>query len=248
MTKSSDATVASAQAQGQDSPAGEASHPGSAELARARSIPTSIRSTSGLDEAGRRDLFPISVGLATQSGHAPAPVESAPPAGRAQAVPSTAWPALEDFIMRQVVHIREVRANSMAVLLKPISGTELTLHLRQHEGRLEIHARCERGDLTQMESEWGRLQSALALHGVRLAPLNEPPPATQDLASRNSTLPREAHSGPLTDQERRSPSHRSPAPEPEDLPMVGSLTEPLKRTGRGLAPARRTLAGWETWA
>ena len=150
--------------------------------------------------------------------------------------------SIQTAILDQVVQIKQIRAQELAVVVKTDQGTELFLHLRQHNGQVEVQARCEQGDTRLMREQWGELQSALARHGISLASLNEP--SSSRLASSNTPSPQQR---PATDDagSRRQPRHPSKTTL-KDLPMVGSVTEPLKpRTARGVATSRR---GWESWA
>ena len=150
--------------------------------------------------------------------------------------------SVQAAILDQVVQIRQIRAQELAVVVKTDQGSELFLHLRQHNGQVEIHARCEHGNTQLLHQQWSELQSALARHGVSLAPLNEQ--SGSRLASANAPIP-QPQPGAGDTESRRQPRHPSKTVL-EDLPMVGSVTEPLKpRPTRGVTTSRR---GWESWA
>lgn len=78
---------------------------------------------------------------------------------------------LAPVIQEQAIHLRRAGLESMEVVLKPDRGTELHLQLTQHAGQIEVHIRCDRGDLNTLGNGWAKLQESLAQQGIRLAPL-----------------------------------------------------------------------------
>lgn len=128
------------------------------------------------------------------------------------------------------------RADSLAVVIRPDAQTELFLQLRQHNGQIEAFVRCERGDITSLGAGWGELQERLARQDIRLSPLQTPIQTRDDL----SVPP-----GKGDTAHDRSDRKRHDIPASEELPMVGSITEPLRRPARSRA---RKVNGWESWA
>lgn len=148
---------------------------------------------------------------------------------------------LNDLLVGHVLHVKRASLDSVAVVVRPDANTELLLDIRQRSGQIEVYLRCEPGNAAALQGDWDRLERSLAAQGARLAPLNEAPP------QREVGLPRSNQPSP--GQGEADTHRRSPRPNPvvlDDLPMVGSLTEPLRRRPvRSLLSARR---GWELWA
>jgi len=88
-------------------------------------------------------------------------------------------------INSEVANLRSLQANSLAVVLKPDSRTEIFLKLELQGNKIEASARCERGDFQHLSSHWPELQRALEQQGVQL----------RDLSERATTAPTGAESG-----------------------------------------------------
>jgi len=181
---------------------------------------------------------------------APGPLAFVPPplprevsASAGPAAPAAAnLPSLHGLMLEQVMQVKLLRADALAVVLTPDQATELFVEVRQREGQTHVYARCDRGDVTLLETQWDSLRTLLAEHGMRLAPLNEAPPVPRP----DSSLSR-SPAGLAEDRRHwQRPPERPAADTLEDLPMVGSLTEPLRsRAARLTAVSRRA---WEWWA
>ncbi len=76
-------------------------------------------------------------------------------------------------VSREVAQFKRFNAESMAVVLKPDSHTEIFLHLASRNGQIEIQARFERGDFASLNGQWTQLQQTLSQQGVRLSNLQE---------------------------------------------------------------------------
>jgi hypothetical protein len=149
---------------------------------------------------------------------------------------------ISQLLVRESSLLRSHRSDSMSVVLRPDSKTELVVHLAQREGRIEATVRCECGDVRHLGALWPQLQESLAAQKVRLAPLQESPNATSDS---NST----ANSDPGNGQQR---SDRDDAGENESLDdwPASSSSPPQHVRGNGGSRRRLTTSrpGWETWA
>lgn len=77
------------------------------------------------------------------------------------------------LLQDQVVRFRQTARESVEVVLRPDSQTELHVQLVQRAGQIEATVRCDRGDTQALGGNWSRLQESLAQQGVRLAPLGE---------------------------------------------------------------------------
>lgn len=148
---------------------------------------------------------------------------------------------LNDLLVGHVLHVKRASLDSVAVVVRPDANTELLLDIRQRSGQVEVYVRCEQGNAAALRGDWDRLERSLAAQGARLAPLNEAPPQ-REIGLPRSNQPSPGHS----EADTRRRSHRPNPVVLDDLPMVGSLTEPLRRRPvRSLLAARR---GWELWA
>lgn len=76
-------------------------------------------------------------------------------------------------ISRQAAELKHFQADTMAVSLRPDADTEIFLHLRQIDGVVEVNARFERGDFSELSRNWETIQQALSQQGVKLGTLQE---------------------------------------------------------------------------
>jgi hypothetical protein len=77
----------------------------------------------------------------------------------------------QEMISLQVIYAQETGANEMRVVIKPDTGLQLSLHLQQRDGGVEVQAVLERGNFGLLNRHWPELQQQLELRGVRVAPL-----------------------------------------------------------------------------
>lgn len=144
-------------------------------------------------------------------------------------------------VSRQAVELKQLGADSLAVVLKPDAKTEVFLHLTQRDGVVEVFARFERGDFDALNAHWSQMQQALSSQGIRLGQL-------QESASSERMTPGLGGNGFDASSGENQPRWERPeAPETlDELPLVGSVTEPLRRrSSRTTARHRRS---WESWA
>ncbi|MBL9167221.1 MAG: hypothetical protein JNN07_05735 [Verrucomicrobiales bacterium] len=78
---------------------------------------------------------------------------------------------LRNEILTRVVEFGDENPTSMTVVLRPDQGTELTVHLKSNDGRIEVQVRVEKGDDRAYRSSWDSLQQSLSQRGVSLAGL-----------------------------------------------------------------------------
>ncbi|MBI5799101.1 MAG: hypothetical protein HZA92_00035 [Verrucomicrobia bacterium] len=151
---------------------------------------------------------------------------------------------LQSSLLKHVTELRHTGATEMAVVLRPDGETQLALRLTfSSSGEVTVQARCEQGDAQTLAANWGDIRHSLAQQGVRLG-------ALEFSSERNpNTLNQQAgNGGPSPDGQPSSQRHGQPWPETlDDLPLVGSLTEPPARRGVQRLPAGRTRR-WESWA
>lgn len=236
------------QAAGNDGPA----QPGQAPLPAVSTEPVAFGvGGSSSVAAAENQSSPTAAPAPDQSlGAAEAAAESTPDAAGWQRH-TVRLERISNLIFEEVVLVRHLGVDSLAVVLKPDARTELFLRLFRQNGHIEAQVRVDRGDFTALNAQWPRLAESLAQHGVHVQPLL---PAT-DLAGGppSSALAHDpktaSEPGPQTADhgQGRNSSHRRP-PQREwdtDFAAVGSPTEPVgRRTARVRQAARRVFEDW----
>lgn len=146
-------------------------------------------------------------------------------------------------ISEQVVAFKKIGVNTMDAVLRPDGGTEISLHLSlRSNGQVDIVARVERGDFEGLQAHWSELQTSLGQQGVRVGELHQSSLNKQTVFHESSQNP-----GAAAGEQQKSQRHAPRAPETlDELPLVGSVTEPLK--GRTSTPTAVVRRGWEKWA
>ncbi|KAF0171824.1 MAG: flagellar hook-length control protein FliK [Limisphaerales bacterium] len=167
----------------------------------------------------------------------------AQPAAVAPGSPSPMEP-LQSNVLKHITELRHTGATEMAVVLRPDAATQLSLRLSLgSDGEVTVQARCEQGDAQLLAANWGEIRHSLAQQGVRLGALEFAPDRHPD-----PFQPHAGNGGPSPDGQPSSQRHGQPWPETlDDLPLTGSLTEPLTRRGVPRPPAGRTRL-LESWA
>ncbi|HUS36117.1 MAG TPA: hypothetical protein VM680_12270 [Verrucomicrobiae bacterium] len=80
---------------------------------------------------------------------------------------------LVETIRTEVANVRHLGETNMTVVLRPDSGTQLSLNVSiGRDGTIHAQARCERGDFQTLNAQWPQLQQSLAAHGIRIADLS----------------------------------------------------------------------------
>ena len=96
---------------------------------------------------------------------------------------------LVESIRTEVSSLRHRGEMNMTVVLRPDSGTQLSLDVSiGRDGTIHAQARCERGDFQTLNAQWPQLQHSLAAHGIRIA----------DLSNQNNSQQQQHH--PAADQ------------------------------------------------
>lgn len=160
------------------------------------------------------------------------------------ATAATPADVLQSTLLKQVSELRHTGATEMSVVLKPDSGTELSLRLSlAANGEVSVQARCDQGDGQLLAANWGEIRDSLAQQGVRLGALE----FTSD-RNPDSFQSHAGSSGPSADGQSSSQRHASPQAEPlDELPLAASpaLSSARRSLPRPLAGATRS---WEFWA
>jgi hypothetical protein len=155
---------------------------------------------------------------------------------------SAAVERLSSLVRREAALVRQYNSDSMAVVLRPDTDTELFVHFSRRHGQIEVTIRCERGETLQLAALWPQLQESLAHHKVRLAPLQEPVSNDPNLSSGSEWG--DCGSG----LSRRTPDQRFM----DETPALATsgADSPTLRAGGGSRHRRVTTSrpGWETWA
>lgn len=168
---------------------------------------------------------------------------SSMPAAVGTGAPSPAE-SLKTGVLNHVTELRFTGATEMAVMLKPDADTQLALRLTMDKnGEVLVQARCEQGDAQLLAANWGEIRHSLAQQGVRLGALEFSQGRGNDTFSQHT-----GNGGPSPDGQSSSQRHGQPWPETlDDLPLVGSTTEPPTRRGVQRQPAGRNRL-LESWA
>ena len=139
-----------------------------------------------------------------------------------------------EMISLQVMHVQEAGAMEMRVVIKPDIGLQLSLHLRQWDGGVEVQAVLERGNFGLLNRHWPELQQQLELRGMRVAPLEN---AEQSFGGGS-----EGFRQPTTSHGQQAGDNADPAERPAAL--LPGLT-PATATASASTISSRHL---ETWA
>jgi hypothetical protein len=86
-----------------------------------------------------------------------------------------------DIVALHGMRLKESGIDSLHVIIKPGSGIQISLQLKQNGDVIEAQAILNRGDFQQLNQHWSELQQRLEERGIRLAPLgNESSTASND--------------------------------------------------------------------
>jgi hypothetical protein len=136
-------------------------------------------------------------------------------------------------IEQQVHVLRSAGQKELEVVIRPDANTEIYLHLRNHDGQVQLHARCEKGDFHWLESQWNTVQSSLGAQGVRVEPL--------EAAFRAQNNPSSGGSFAQQDGGERNPQRENEFFFEQEFPQ--RLT-----TKQALHASALQGRGWQSWA
>lgn len=179
---------------------------------------------------------------------------------------------IESFVAREAGVIRKSGAQSLSVVLRPDTQTELVIDLSQSAAGVEATVRCHRGEFPAARGEWEQLRDALAAQNIRLAPPVEAVAAAVAAdtsgghgsrygASEERFLRGQQPFAPQQQSQQNQQQHQHPQQHSHQQGSSQSRQEsgydPRYRSGTAAAageksnpasprPARR--AGWESWA
>ena len=140
----------------------------------------------------------------------------------------------QELISLQAMRLHETGADEIHVTIKPDNGLQLTLHLQQRGGGVEVRAVLDRGNFGLLNRHWPELQQQLESRGVRVAPLANADPSIGGGSEgfRQPTTPHGQHAGDDA--------------EPAEMPVV--LFPGLPPATATASASRISTARLETWA
>ena len=140
----------------------------------------------------------------------------------------------QELVSLQVMRLHETGADELRVVIKPDTGTQLSLNLQQRNGSVEVQAVLDRGNFDLLNRHWPELQQQLEARGVRVAPLSSAEHffGGGSQGFRQPTTHNGQHSG-----------------DDAELAEAPATLVPGLPTATATASASATLArNWETWA
>lgn len=195
------------------------------------------RSRSGIPAEADDSVLPaLNLPTATVSFSEASPKEIS-------SVPSGVSPAdrVQNLMSTEIARFKQMRLDSMSVVLRPDPHTEISLNVKMSEGRIEAHAICQRGDFSALNAQWGQLQQSLSRQQVELAPL-------RDANTQNGNSDQSSSRGFAQSQGDPQPREEKPKLSfAEELAPLRSNTPANKTTPRPVVVAVNGRR-WETWA
>jgi len=139
---------------------------------------------------------------------------------------------LTEAIRTHVQLLKSSAQDRLDVVLRPDAHTELHLRVETVNGKIQVQARCDRGDFALLEANWNTVQSTLAHQGIRVEPLqtsggthfqNQPQNPQQGFGEQSSQR-----------QER------------EKISLEQEI--PIRKATRPQAANGAAVRGWQSWA
>ncbi len=139
-------------------------------------------------------------------------------------------PALErtqELITNYAVRLTSSNTDSLQIVIKPDTGTQLSLELRQHGGGVDAQVVLQQGDFAHLNHRWPELQQQLEQRGIRLGPLT-------------------GENGSTGGNHAFQQKQNQPAAETDSGGIITNL--PLAALPSPSATQPAVSRGWETWA
>ncbi len=184
--------------------------------------------------------------LLAQSGNGSTNAVSAVQSGgdgeRAMATDAVAAPAdtgartverTQEMVVQHAMRLSSSNAESLQVVIRPDTGTQLSLELRQRGDGVEVQAVLQQGDFNQLNQNWSDLQHQLQQRGIQLG----------ELTCGNE-------SGGTGDAQMQQGQNGESRSLEEDAPVFATVGGMAPASG-GLAvnvPPPVGVSGWQTWA
>ena len=145
----------------------------------------------------------------------------------------------QELASLQVMRMQETGSDEMRVVIKPDTGVQLSLHLQQCGGTVEIQASSDRASYDLLNRHWPELQQQLAARGVRMAPLENTEKSFGGGSEgfRQPTTSHGQHPGDNVDQAE------TPAVFTSGLPTATATA-----SASGISTIRISTSHLETWA
>jgi hypothetical protein len=147
------------------------------------------------------------------------------------ASPSAVLDNIQLRIVNGAMEMRAVRAESMSVVLRPDTHTEMVLNLTMQNGLVDVEARMQRGDGGQLAQQWSQLQQSLSQQGIRLHTLQSAPEQSpafaehfdQSPSHQEQPAPRDQEESAWTPSRDKSPNRTAPQPHANLQPADGTF-------------------------
>lgn len=136
-----------------------------------------------------------------------------------------------NLMTMHAIQLRDSNAESLRVVIKPDTGMQLSLELRQRGDGIDARAILQQGDFNQLSQQWPELQQRLEQRGIKLAPL------TPDNFSHNDNQ---------SFQHGQQPSAKRELPDELPVNFSFSTAKPKNATHSGQNPATNNRL--ESWA
>lgn len=148
-------------------------------------------------------------------------------------------PELAGEILQHASQARDLKLDSMIVVLRTDSETQIALQLVRVADAIEVKARIERGDLATLSHRWSELQQTLAAQGVRLHDFEAKGRSggSSEQPATNSGSPEDA-GGHARQQARRQDTGES----------LADGTPARRGSPARVTRARGRAGTWELWA
>jgi hypothetical protein len=154
---------------------------------------------------------------------------------------SAATRSVSSGILDSAIELKQSKAESISVVLRPDPTTELHLQLHLRRDFVDVSARMEMGDSEGLRAEWHRLQETLAEHGIRVSALHD---------SSSANLQSSGHGAGFQQPHQRAAAQHEEGTSMPDRASLPSRTASPSATSRSLSPMKSPPAkrSFETWA
>jgi len=109
--------------------------------------------------------------LSTKTATLATPIEATVVEAPVSAGSAAPLERLEQMVSHEAISLRHSGAESLGVMLKLDSNTQLFLQLTTHNGLTQASVRLDRGQFAPEDSQWAQLQQSLARQNIELLPM-----------------------------------------------------------------------------
>ena len=138
-----------------------------------------------------------------------------------------------ELVVQNAMRLSNATMESLQVVIKPDSGTQLSLELRQRGDGVEVQAVLHQGDFNQLNQNWSDLQQQLQQRGIQLGDLTN----GSDFSGNGNGYWQQGANG-----------------EAGNLEAQGSMVAAVTTSGTASGGSTEKVAalagsgGWQTWA